>query len=548
MNTINKNLLRTWKVMALGLLLSVSSCQDLTELNINPNGIDPEAVHPNLLIATVISNTATNELNLGFGDIAGVMQHTQKDAWFTSHNNYEWSNQSWSGYYNVLEDARLMEERATELELSFFVAVAKVIKAYNFGRIVDLWGDAPFNDALQGDLGGDQYLLPAFDTQQDVYLGIIDLLEEANTIFMDLPNMDAIPQDILFQGNQQKWRRFANSIRLRYYMRVSEKLPEVSASGIQALLANTTRYPLIMNQAEDAALSFPGTSAGTSWPSNTEFDGSNGSNYRRIKMCGTLVERLQQLGDSRLEVWASRILVPIVIDPTLPAGYDEVIDGTRYIASDVAEGKDINTDPEYVGIPPAVSNLPSEYNLNPTPGQQSYNPHVSYLNEIYTHPNGGMLKARMLSASEVLFDLAEAAQKGLISSADAEGYYNEAIRQSLVTWGKGEDYDAYIMGEAAYDGSLAQIIDQKWIASWTSAAEAWFDYRRTGLPALTAGQAAIRSVLPLRFYYMQEELSINGDNAQVALDRLETTPYSQSDAENSPWSKFWLLQGTGKPW
>ncbi|GAB3647160.1 SusD/RagB family nutrient-binding outer membrane lipoprotein [Echinicola sediminis] len=546
MKSNNNRLSRLISFMILVVAISVSSCKDLTELNINPNGIDPEAVHPNLLITTVISETATAELNLGFGDIAGVMQHTQKDAWFEDHNNYQWSNQSWSRYYNILEDARLMEKRANELDLPFYTAVAKVMSAYNFGRIADLWGDAPFSDALKGDLGGEQYLLPKFDTQQEIYEGIIALLDEANQLLQG-QEAATIPQDVLYGGNILKWRKFANSLRLRYYIRISEKLPTVASSGIQEMLANPSEYPLILAEADDAALAFPGTSSGTSWPSNTEFDGSNGSNYRRIKMCATLVDKLQELGDRRLQVWAKKIEVPIVIDNSLPAGTDEVREGVRYISSDVAEGKPVDTDPEYVGLPASVSNLPSEYNLNPTPGQQSFNPHVSFLSEMYMEASGDLLKARLLSAAEVQFGLAEAAQQGWISG-DAGAYYREGVRQSLTSWRQEASYDEYIDGEAAFDGSLEQILEQKWIASWTAATEAWFDFRRTGLPSLQAGPAAVRSVLPLRYYYMQEELSINGSNANQALERLETTAHSQADEENSAWSKFWLVQGTGKPW
>ncbi|GGF46280.1 hypothetical protein GCM10011339_38490 [Echinicola rosea] len=528
-------------------MLLWSSCQDLTDLNVNPNGIDPETVHPNLLISTVVTETATRELGLGFGDIAGVMQHTQKDAWFEDHNNYDWSNQSWSGYYNILENARLMEERALDLGLPFYVAVAKVINAYNFGRIADLWGDAPFTDALKGDLGGDQYLLPNFDTQQEIYKGVIAMLQEANITLQGLTNDTTVPQDVLYQGDVMKWRQFANSLMLRYYLRVSEKMPDFGSAGMQAIVNDPGQYPLILAESDEAALPFPGVSSGTSWPSNTVFDGSNGSNYRRIKMCATLVDRLQELDDARLGVWAERVEVPMVIDPDLPAGSDEVVDGVRYIASDVAEGKPVDTDPEYVGIPPSVSNLPSEYNLNPTPGQQSYNPHVSFLSEMYTEPSGDFLKCRLLSAAEVQFDLAEAALKGWIGG-EAAGYYQAGVKQSLAAWGLESSFEDYISGPAAFEGSLAQIIEQKWIASWTAATEAWFDYRRTGQPELTAGQFAVRSVLPLRFYYMQEELSINTLNASAALDRLEATPYSQADEANSPWSKFWLLQGTGQPW
>jgi hypothetical protein len=65
---------------------------------------------------------------------------------------------------------------------------------------------------------------------------------------------------------------------------------------------------------------------------------------------------------------------------------------------------------------------------------------------------------------------------------------------------------------------------------------------------LQAGPAAKRSVLPVRFYYMQDEIMLNADNAEQALNNLEVTGYTQADGKNSAWSKPWLVQGTGKPW
>ncbi|WP_339864484.1 SusD/RagB family nutrient-binding outer membrane lipoprotein [uncultured Algoriphagus sp.] len=530
------------------LLGAVTSCKDLTETNINPNGVESSSVHPNLILTTVLSNTATMDVGLGFGDMAGVMQHTQLDAWFSGHNNYDWSNQSWTGNYSVLEDIKLMEQRAEALELPFYLGLAKVMNAYHFARIADLWGDAPYLDAVSGDKGGEQYLLPAFDSQQVIYEGAINDLKEANDILAAVGTYETTPQDILFEGNVMKWRKFANSLQLRIYLRVSEKMPEFASSGIQQILSDPTNFPIITNVIDDAAISFPGASSNTSWPSNTEFDGSNGSNYRRIKMCSTLVDVLQSLNDSRISVWAEKIQVPIVIDDTLPADTDEIKDGVRYISSDVAEGRQVDTDPDYVGIPPAVSNLPSEYNLNPTPGQQSYNPHVSFVSEMYQDPSGPLLKARLMSAAEVQFILAESALTGLGASGSPQMYYEAGVRASFEAWGLSGDYADYISGKAAFDNTLEQIITQKWIASWSASTEAWFDYRRTGFPALTAGPAAVRSALPLRFYYMQDELTINEDNATQAVSRLEVTQFSQSDENNSAWSKFWLLQGTGKPW
>ncbi len=542
MKSIYKNL-----VFALALLVGLSACEDLSELNENPNGVDPDVAHPNLIMATVLTETAKEVVDLGFFDLAGVVQHTQKDAWFTGHNDYDWGNQSWGTQYGILRNADQMSKRAEELDLEFHQAIALIFKAYNFGQITDLWGPAPFTNALKGEQGGQEFLLPSFDDQSVIYDGIISDLATAGSMLSgaqgDYRQISA-DVDVIYGGDVAAWQKFANSLALRYYMRISEKDPSKAQAGIEAL----SSQPLILDASEDANMSYPGVGSYDSWPTNTVTDIS-GSNYRRIKMCATLVDKLQELGDPRLNIWAEKIEVPLVVDASLPPGTDVVEDGVRKLAPDVVDSIEIDTDPEYVGIPPSVSAIPSSYNLNPTPGQQSFNPHVSYLNSIYTQPSNPLLLARIITAAEVNFILAEAAQRGWAVGGSAEDYYNAAIKASLDAWDLSDTYDAYISGEnVAYNGTLEQIIEQKWIASWSAAAEAWFDFRRTGIPALEAGPAAKRDVLPVRFYYMQNELSINGDNAAQALEMLEETGFSQADGKNSAWSKPWLLQGTGKPW
>jgi hypothetical protein len=143
--------------------------------------------------------------------------------------------------------------------------------------------------------------------------------------------------------------------------------------------------------------------------------------------------------------------------------------------------------------------------------------------------------------------LAEAALYGW-APGTPEAHYAAGIQQSFNAWGVGNQFSAYIDG-VPYSG-LESIIKQKWIASWTAAAESWFDYRRTGLPDLQTGESAKREALPLRFYYhFDDEISKNTKNAEEAIARLEPTQYKGTDvSNNSAWSKFWLLQGTGKPY
>lgn len=546
-----KNINKKFVIIPLLLACMVFSCKDLTELNENPNGVGAETVNPNLVLPTVLTEAAKLYVNLGYQNIAGVVQHTQKDAWSSEHNDYDWGgDQSWNGYYDVLRNNDLVYTRAVALNFEFHQGVALVMKSFMFGLITDLWGDAPYTNALKGEAGAVDDILPAFDTQDKIYAGVIADLEKANTLLSkSKADYEGIVDnvDVFYGGDPAKWRKMANSLLLRYYMRLSAKQPDIAKAGIEKIVANAAQYPIITSNAEDATMGFPGNSEADSWPANTVIDAS-GSNYRRIKMCATLVERLQTLKDPRLGIWANKVEIPLVVDPKQPAGTDKIVDGKRILSPDKVGAALIDTDPEYVGLPPSFSALPSAYNLNPTPGQTSFNPHVSFLNNIYKAAKGPLLRARLISAAEVNFILAEAALKGWAAGV-AKDRYEAGVKASMQTWTVGDKYDAYIATPGvAFDNTLKQIIEQKWIASWTAATEAWFDFRRTGLPALKAGAAAKREVLPLRFYYMQDELRINKANAESAVSKLEVTSFSQADKGNSPWSKQWLVQGTGKPW
>jgi hypothetical protein len=259
---------------------------------------------------------------------------------------------------------------------------------------------------------------------------------------------------------------------------------------------------------------------------------------------------MQELNDPRLGVYANKIGIPLKL--VSGENIDRIVDGVREISQDVIDdyveswGVGIDFDPDYVGIPPSIYAAP-QYNLNPNLDQAVYNPHCSQLNDMYKQTHGGLLLMRLMSAAETHFILAEAASYNWIS-ASAEEHYAEGIKQSLNAWGIGDTFSDYI-SNAPYSG-IESIIQQKWIASWTAAAESWFDWRRTGLPELQTGESARREALPLRFYYhYDDEIAKNTANAEEAISRLEPTQYLGTDVtNNSAWSKMWLLQDTENPY
>ncbi|MDF7819825.1 SusD/RagB family nutrient-binding outer membrane lipoprotein [Runella sp. MFBS21] len=549
-------------------VMVIASCSDkLSEINENPNGIDPATANPNLMMPEIMNSVGRAYLELGYGDVAGVAQHIQHDGWFSGVNHYDWGPQDWNGWYNILRNNEFLYKRSVTLNYKFHQGVALTMRSFIFGVITDLWGDAPYTSAVKGDQSN-EFLKPAFDSQEVIYKGIIADLKTASELFAskDATGYTA-GYDIYYNGNPTSWQKFANTLLLRYYMRVSEKMSAEAKAGIEAVYASGV---YIKTPSEDATMSYIGATSGNSWPGATAFDQEQ-SNFRRKKPAQTLVNALLTNKDPRLKVWIAPVHVQWVADPTLATAVDPfirkdgvVMTGTPYLTDQVLNVEvkkgikftrrynpnlytgTLDTN-EYVGVPPGLRQ-PDYYNNNPTPGQTVQNQHVSQLADVYRGSSGGLLRARLASSAETAFILAEAAQKGW-SVGSAATHYNAGVKNSLETWGVGTQYDAYIAQPGvAFNNTLARIMEQKWIASWTAATEAWFDYRRTGLPALKAGPASAEPVLPVRFNYGDNEVNFNRTNADAAINKLETTTHSGLRGKNSQWSKPWIVQGTSKPW
>ncbi|SEJ29518.1 Starch-binding associating with outer membrane [Cyclobacterium xiamenense] len=546
-----------------GLVLFTGCDEKLDEININPFGIEPSDANPNLLMPTVLASAAQSYVNLGYNDLAGAVQHTQKNGWYSGHNFYDWSSRSWAGWYDILRTNELMIRRGEDLENNFFQGMGLTMKSFVFGNITDLWGDAPYTDALKGDQGGEEFQYPKFDSQEVIYDGIISDLQQAVQLLGSAsPNGVNAGNDLYYNGDVGNWRRFANSLLLRYYMRLSEKKPDVARAGVEAIYSSGI---YIQDPSQDATLDYTG-GASDEWLSRHVRLDPDG--FQRYQACQTFIDQLTGTMDPRLTVWFDSVRVQWVPDETLTTATEDFIrangeplavvtypyDDFVELYSDVKFTRrfnpnmaDYNTD-LYVGLPPAIT-VPESYNGNPSPGQGTQNQHVSQLAPIYSTAGapGDILKARIISAAEVSFIFAEAALKGW-NVGDAETHYNKGIEQSLDTWGRGGTYADFIsQPDIAFNNSLEQILTQKWVASWTAAAESFADYRRTGFPALEAGPLSPQPEVALRFQYGSDEYNNNSTNINSALDRLEITPFSGNFGADSQWSKPWLYQGTNVP-
>lgn len=551
-------------IVAASLIFSIAGCKDLSEININPNGVDPSRANVNLMLPGLLSSLSGHYAILDNSLSSGIMQHMQEDGWFDGYNHYRWDSKDWGEWYEILANNDVMLKVAVTNQLPMHEGIGLVVRAFAFGVVTDLWGDAPYTEAIKAN---EQITQPKFDGQETIYKGILADLQRASELFQAGNTSGIIANnDLIYKGDIKKWHQFANSMLLRYAMRLSEKMPNEAAQIIKRVYDSGV---YLSNTANNASVNYLGNTSGDSYFLATQFD-ADGSIFRRRKVAKTIMDLLIANKDPRLTVWVSPVHCQWVEDLTLSTAYDafvrknnvpqsynsltfvqyqtEIAAGhkfTRHYNPNIL-GYRLDT-AKYVGVP-AGSLEPSSYNLNPTPGQIVQNQHVSQLSAMYRQPTGTYLKRRLATTEETYFILAEAAQRGWIGG-NAETLYNEAIKASLTAWGVPDKYAAYIaQPNVKYKGTLEQIIQQKWVASWNCATESWMDFRRTGFPKLVAGPASPETVLPVRFIYGNNEINANRENLEAAIEGLQETPYSKVRGKNSQWSKPWILQGTNKPW
>ena len=464
------------KLYILGLtsfVLFLGSCTDeFDELNENPNS--PEAVDPQFLLANVISVEADqNAFYQGFR-LANYIQQFAASVEFERIDRYEMGTNSeyWNTIFQLLSDIKSMRELQGSNEA--YNAVGDVMQSFLFSQLTDMWGDVPYTEAVNA---LDGQFTPAYDTQESIYTdpdtGILAVLERAAAT---LENSNAtINGDVLFNGNLNKWMRFANSLRLRYLMRISKRLTDYSE--IQALALSGK----LMQSNEDNAVLPYLTSAPNQYPMTLSSLGL----YQEHRMTTTV--------DSVLTLWNDP-RANILYKPTQVS----VNSGTPEFKG-LMNGQDRETIAEK-GI-----------DLND----------VSLFGAIFRDVPDGV-DAQFMQYSEVQFALAEAAERGYITG-DVQSYYEAGVRASFEYYGV--DVPAgYLVQEAiALNGTdnLNKILTQKWFSLISNGHEAWFNVRRTGIPSLKPGPDNLNdNKYPVRYLYPESEQATNSSNYKIAAERI----------------------------
>lgn len=461
-------------VMVMTIALISSCTSDFEEINRNPNG--PVTIPSYLAIPAMIEQTA-DQLYSTFngGDMGATwVQHWAK-VQYNDEERYEPRVTSINNWWDLLYARPLMDARTMKLSAiregnSKVRGVAMVWESYVFSLLTDTFGDIPFTQALQAENG---ITLPAYDKQETIYPALADSLEVAAGLLAGSGEIGA-EQDLLYGGSATKWQKFANSLRVRLLMRMSAKV-SVNAD-LQAIVNEGN---IFTSNADNAQLNYLGQNPNANPIWNTVVFGTR----LEWRINETLVNIMAGQNDPRLQVYAQPNDVGVI----------------RGAAPGLEE-------PTTKGYDYANTSLLGEYFLQPT------------------------TPAVFMDYAELNFLLAEAAKKGYISGGDAtaEQYYNAGITASFDTYNGFRNADGstvfLLPGEhierVRYNPATAlqQIGTQKWIALYGQGIEAWTEWRRTKIPALSpAIDPKGINEIPSRYYYPSNEQSLNATNYNAAV-------------------------------
>lgn len=233
-------------LLAIAMMFSVSSC-DFFDLDINQNPNTPAQASLDLLLANVQFN-ASSTFAGGLNDMAmGFM------AMNTSVDDFNMTNSSWNGTWNFLYTGPLKDlegiivatkrQRDAGTPNPHYEGIAKVLKAYYFTMMVDLWGSVPYSEAFLGDVPGGT-ITPNFTNGSEIYADAITLLDEAMANLAEASPVTA-RGDLIYGGgsttaaaNITRWRRAANSLKLRLLLQTRLIDPAAKRTAIEAVLAS----------------------------------------------------------------------------------------------------------------------------------------------------------------------------------------------------------------------------------------------------------------------------------------------------------------------
>lgn len=480
---------RFWTLLLI--FFSVISCTgDFEEINTNPSTVTVDVINPNNLLAYVQKTSVFDSYESGYiCEFSGYYGNPATSPLA----NRDWAD-PFSTFYkkylvNIAEVIRLTQDEA---ELINKNAIARIWKVWLFHQLTDTYGDIPYYQAA---LAVDEVVnYPYYDSQEEIYRNMLSELEEAEAALSDASDIVSFGEaDLIYQGDAESWRRFANSLRFRLAMRVRFADPELAEEHIKDVITK----PLISENSQNACLETEGASASDTDNRNPLYNRYL-NNTIPLYTTNTITDNLLLRNDPRLEIYVSP-----ATDPDENAQWRG-----RPFAVDVdLEGDDPD------GVSWASKGMYDQEK-------------VATLGELF---HAAQYKIQILSAAEVSFLKAEAALAGFTGESVA-GQWESGIRLAMEMYNISTDrVQTYLDEQLAEfatenaEGKLEEIIVQKWLANYYQAKESWAEYRRTGYPLIWVGkqQGDTEGKIPRRLTYPSSEFLKNSDNVNEAAARIE---------------------------
>jgi Starch-binding associating with outer membrane len=487
-------------------------------INDNPYELTESTIDFKTVLPSALSGTANSVATdwtvfqkwMGFWARSGSFQNIADEESYNFTNDF--AVNIWDNLYRNISTYDVVDQKATAANAGIYAGIAKIMKAHNFGLLVDVYGNIPYTDALKG-LNN---LTPKYDKGEDVYKNLFRLIDDGiaqmkNPVSSSaLNNVDIAKNDLAFQGSVTKWLKLANTLKLR-------------------LLVHAAQAPGFPIAAEMAIINASGVGyigVGETMQINPGYGTSKPNPFYRLYVKN---ENDAATGSSQ-SVRANQYATG---DGGSTPGY-------------YAYNADPRVNKFYTAGALGLRGLPYGFVAGTAPDYETGN--TASVNATGLIPTGASSRAWIFTSVESLFLQAEAKERGIIAGGvgTALAETNAAISESFVWLGLTPTQASnYIAGNAGYSDvdyafanaapvsgipaggpqkGLYTIISQKWFAlNGIAAFEVWNDFRRTDIkygvasgftqgPVLSIYPGRTSNKLPVRLFYPQNEYNFNAAN------------------------------------
>lgn len=459
------------KFFALLLLAAVSftGCKKFLDINENPNL--PQESSVQLLLPSAqaaIGHALGNPFQIYGGMWAQYWTQNPSSSQYRGIDQYSVSTTNFDRpwrmiYSDALQDLKvIINQAAGQEQYTQHAAIAYIMKAYAFQLATDAFGDVPLGEALNPEITS-----PKYAPQEEVYDSIINYIDQGLSM-IDLTTT-AVPaeEDLVFNGDMEQWTRFANTLKLRAFMRLSEVAPEKASAGVQSLQGAQFLEA-------DAQISYS-TTGGNQNPLFAEILGLGRT--QNLVASETVTKYMTDNNDPRAEVFFERY-----------------------------EDADIDS---IIGIPQGSYRTTTFVFSIPSAATGAFG----------QNDQSGLAPVKLISAAESYFLQSEAVVRGWMTGSASE-LFEQGIRASFEAY-EVEGVDEYIdnapaaewPGDGNMENDIKAIITQKWLAmTGNQGFEAWSEWRRTGYPdffTVSEATALGDDRMPLRLLYPSSEVTRN---------------------------------------